>query len=145
MALCPLYGYTLSSLQPSVLSSSLFIFFSPLFSSALCPLNGPLFPLRLSVPSAALCVLSKVLGPRYGPLSSALCLLYSHLSPLQPYVPHYDTLYPLWPYVTSKVLCYLYGPLHHHGPMSPLLPFVPYTVLCHLYDLLSSQWPLPSL
>jgi hypothetical protein len=45
---------------------------------ALCPLYGPLFPLRPSVPSTALC-------PLYSPLSlsTAFCPLYDPLSPLK--------------------------------------------------------------
>jgi hypothetical protein len=83
---------------------------------ALDLLYGPLFPQKPSVP----------LQP-YVPslfLSTALCLLYSHLSPLQPCVPSTAlfpfniTLYPL------KALCHLYDSL------SPLLLAVPAMALC---------------
>jgi hypothetical protein len=63
-----------------------------------------------------------LLGPFV--LSTALCLLYSPLSPLWPSV-------PLRPSFPSTALCPLYGPL------SPLWPSVPSTALCSLYGPLS--------
>jgi hypothetical protein len=60
---------------------------------ALCPLYGPLSPLRPSVPS------------------TTLCPLYSHLFPLRPSVPS-TALCPLYgPLSPSTALCPLYGPL----------------------------------
>jgi hypothetical protein len=102
MAFCSLYG-PISSL-----------------SMVLCSFNRPLYL------NGFLSLLQSTV------LSTALCLLYSHLYPLNLYVPTtghvplYDTLYPLWSYVPFKAICPLYG------PMSSLRPSATSTALCSL-------------
>ncbi len=90
---------------------------------AICPLYGPLLPLRRSVPSTALYPLYDILFLQQPPArSTTLCLLDSPLFPLSSSVP-------------LKALCPLYGPL------SPLRPSVPSMALSPLYGLLFPRRP----
>ncbi len=136
-----------------------------------------MFPLRPSVPSTVLCS-STALYPLYGPLFTQQTFLLERLSissavhfpfwpsvsstaictPLNLYVPLYDTLYfvpsmvlstlydplpPLRPSATSIALCPLYCPLSHLQLklFSPLWPPVSSEALCPLYGPLSPQQP----
>jgi hypothetical protein len=107
-ALCPLYG--------------------------LCPLSGPLSPLRPTVPFTALC-------PLYSPLfSCGLCSLFDLLSPLQslshlqPSVSFVAS--PLWSSVSCTGLCTLSWPLF------PLQTYIPHLALCFHYKRLPPLRPL---
>ncbi len=79
-----------------------------LYSTTLCLTSGPLSPLRLPVPS------------------TALCPLYSPLSTLRPLCPLCRPLSPLRLSASSTALCHLYG------PSSPLWSFFPAMALCPL-------------
>jgi hypothetical protein len=91
---------------------------------ATCSLNRPLYPILHSVSSSLL---------RPTVLSTAICLLHSHLYPSKSLCTTTGHCPPLRYSAPSMVLFSLYG------PMSPLRPSVPSMVLCPLYD------PLPPL
>jgi hypothetical protein len=115
---------TLSLLRLPVLSAAHYLPYCPLF------LQPPSVPCTASV------------------LSTVICLLHSHLSPLKPYVPSTVLCHPLCYSVPSVALCLLYGllpPLQISvlslGPMTIYRPCAPSTALCHLYGPLFSLLP----
>ncbi len=141
------------SLCSSYLSTVLF----PLYG--LCPLHNHLSLLvsgHLSSPMALYLLYSPLSLRRPSVTSTALCLIYSPLSPLlRPSVPStalcpfYNPLSPLWLSVPSTARCPLccplsnYGPLSPQHPLSPLWPSVHSTALGPLYGPMSPLEPLP--
>ncbi len=140
-----LYG-PLSSLRPSISFTTLCplpsVLSTALISSTTLSLYGPLSPLRPSTRSTVLC-------PIY---CTALCPLYSHLSPLPsfPSVPSWHFYGPMPPQLPSALSTSLYPstvfyslpmaryPLY--GPLYSLRPSVLSTALGHLYGSLSPLW-----
>jgi hypothetical protein len=113
-ALCPLckpLSLLMPSIRPSVSSTAIYLF--PLHPF-LCSLYGPLSPLYNIL---------YILWPSIP--STTLCPLYDLISPLRPYA-------PIQPFISSKAICLLYGPL------PPIRRSVPSTALGPLYSPLSS-------
>ncbi len=96
-------------------------------SAALYPHYGPVFPLQPSVP----CLPSVI--------SMALCILYSYLSPLHPYVPS-TALFP----TSTKKPCTLHGLCPLYYQRSPLQPNVPTRAQCPRYGPMSPLRPSAS-
>jgi hypothetical protein len=116
-------------------------------SSALCPLYGPLSPVRPSVPSTTLylsttlCTLYCPMSPlRPSALSTTLCPLYGPLSPLR-FLSPLQPLSSLQPSAPSTSLSFLNSPLLLYGTICPLQPLVSSTVLSPLHSPLSSLRP----
>jgi hypothetical protein len=106
MALYPLYG-PLPPLQSSLSLYGHYPLYSPLspLCTAVCP------PLKLYVPSLALCP-----PPRYSVvLSMALSPLWSS-APYGPFLPLRRSVQPLQPSILSTALYPLYDPLFPHQP-----------------------------